>query len=610
MIEKVVGSIYSVLEENEFLSESDKSIFQKSPLEFFSVQYKKMWDDFQILVSTCISSGLFTDEEYKEILNMYLYPHNVKKKNIKMCTKEEILAMIDSKENLYLKLDGRSIPKDDDNFYFDIQLLRFSYSKGSDLYITTDKKNWKICSMIRFKIFWEMVVQDDSWRHYPKEEAKEIEFFDHVRMYLWGTLANMKPDKKQIEQSSWFDRDFYNDGNVRSYRVNMIPVRCYWVLYPQYSVRWTSEADAVDLTKLKILPFMIDKLQAIMNDKRAGWNLLTWPTGSWKSTTIYWMLNLIDRSKINCISVEKPIESPMSWVCQTEEDAVPWAKWDRYTFNEALNAMLRQNPDLAFIWEMRDKEEIHGWVRFWIVWSKMISTIHTNSFAHTIVRLINEWVNRSVVATWITSITSMRLIKELCPKCSILDPDNEAHLRKIKLAFWRGKYVFNKSLKNFLQNADIDVLETFYYEMPKKVRIIWETDFDEIIVILEKNIENIRKIDTKEEKIDYILDLLKEYPNPKLSKEIDGIIKNASIRKAHKDWCIHCKHTWYVGKISVIESDILDRQTQDFINDPNSNIMELEDYLLDKWFINMKMYWYLLVMLWRTSMDYLNEFVK
>ncbi|MFA5525111.1 MAG: ATPase, T2SS/T4P/T4SS family [Tissierellales bacterium] len=166
--------------------------------------------------------------------------------------------------------------------------------------------------------------------------------------------------------------------------------------------------------------------------------LVTGPTGSGKSTTLYTVLKDLNDEEKNIITVEDPVEYKLEGINQVQVNVK-----SGLTFAKGLRSILRQDPDIIMIGEIRDSETAEIAVRASITGHLVLSTLHTNDTASTVVRLIDMGVEPYLVSTSIIGIISQRLVKKLCPSCKTtyepsiqekkilgLKPENEAILYK------------------------------------------------------------------------------------------------------------------------------------------------------------------------------------
>ena len=140
--------------------------------------------------------------------------------------------------------------------------------------------------------------------------------------------------------------------------------------------------------------------------------LVTGPTGSGKSTTLYTALSELNTEDINIITVEDPVEANLDGVNQVQVNA----KADM-TFASALRSILRQDPDIIMIGEIRDEETAEIAVQASITGHLVVSTLHTNSAAGTITRMLNMGVEGYLLADSVIGVIAQRLVRRLCPNC-------------------------------------------------------------------------------------------------------------------------------------------------------------------------------------------------
>ena len=140
--------------------------------------------------------------------------------------------------------------------------------------------------------------------------------------------------------------------------------------------------------------------------------LVTGPTGSGKSTTLYTALSELNQEDVNIITVEDPVEANIDGINQVHVNAKA-----NLTFASALRSILRQDPDIIMIGEIRDGETAGIAVQASITGHLVVSTLHTNSAAGTIGRLIDMGVESYLLADAIVGIMAQRLVRRLCPQC-------------------------------------------------------------------------------------------------------------------------------------------------------------------------------------------------
>lgn len=148
--------------------------------------------------------------------------------------------------------------------------------------------------------------------------------------------------------------------------------------------------------------------------------LVTGATGSGKSTTVYSILQRLNKEDTNIITVEDPIEMDIEGINQVQVNSEIGL-----TFATALRSILRQDPNIIMIGEIRDTETAKIAVRASITGHLVLSTIHTNNSLNTIERLLDMDVERYLLSSALTGIISQKLARRLCPKCKALRKTNE-----------------------------------------------------------------------------------------------------------------------------------------------------------------------------------------
>ncbi|MCY6370914.1 GspE/PulE family protein [Clostridium ganghwense] len=155
----------------------------------------------------------------------------------------------------------------------------------------------------------------------------------------------------------------------------------------------------------------MDKLERIIKSPY-GIILATGPTGSGKSTTLYTLLTELNSGERNIVTVENPVEYTIDGVNQVNVNTKAGM-----TFASGLRAILRQDPDIVMIGEIRDAETAQISVRAAITGHLVLSTIHTNDTASTIARLMDMGIESYLLASSVSGLISQRLVRKICPKC-------------------------------------------------------------------------------------------------------------------------------------------------------------------------------------------------
>lgn len=161
--------------------------------------------------------------------------------------------------------------------------------------------------------------------------------------------------------------------------------------------------------------------------KPNGMILTTGPTGSGKTTTLYTFLKKINSPKIKIITVEDPIEYHLTGISQTRID-----KLKKYDFSNALKAILRQDPDVIMVGEIRDLETAETAIHASLTGHLVFSTLHTNNAAGTIPRLIDLGAKPNLIGPAVNAAMAQRLVRKLCPASKFDDAPTEKEKEIIK----------------------------------------------------------------------------------------------------------------------------------------------------------------------------------
>lgn len=172
-------------------------------------------------------------------------------------------------------------------------------------------------------------------------------------------------------------------------------------------------------------------------DRPNGILLVTGPTGSGKTTTLYAALNRLNDRRSNIMTIEDPIEYELDGVAQTQVNPRT-----ELTFARGLRAILRQDPDVIMVGEIRDQETAQVAVRSSMTGHFVLSTLHTNSAIGSITRLIDMGVERYLLAPMVVGLIAQRLVRRLCPECRAPDHATEADVAILDGAVSLGDPLF------------------------------------------------------------------------------------------------------------------------------------------------------------------------
>ncbi len=222
-------------------------------------------------------------------------------------------------------------------------------------------------------------------------------------------LGGMDIAEKRAPQDGRFTYRFGPSGQAIDIRLATLPTK--------YGERMTVRMLALQTESLTLerLGMSVPDLAAFSTAiaKPHGLILLTGPTGSGKTTTLYAAIRkLIGQREQNIVTVEDPIEYEISGVAQVEVDSA-----DKVSFSKALRSILRHDPDVVMIGEIRDRETADVAIKAALTGHLVFSTLHTNSAASAITRLADMGVDRYLIAATLRLAVAQRLVRRLCAHC-------------------------------------------------------------------------------------------------------------------------------------------------------------------------------------------------
>ncbi|GAB6067513.1 hypothetical protein JCM13664_08310 [Methylothermus subterraneus] len=222
-------------------------------------------------------------------------------------------------------------------------------------------------------------------------------------------LAGMDIAEKRAPQDGSFTKSFASHARPIDFRVATLPTK--------YGERMTLRLLALDTDSLTLDKLGLSERHRLAVERflqrNQGTMILTGPTGSGKTTTLYACIRaLLNRRNLNVITVEDPIEYEISGVAQAEVDAA-----DKVSFAKALRSILRHDPDAIMIGEIRDLETADTAIKAALTGHLVFSTLHTNSAAGSITRLIDMGVAPFLVGASLRLAIAQRLVRRLCPHC-------------------------------------------------------------------------------------------------------------------------------------------------------------------------------------------------
>ena len=276
--------------------------------------------------------------------------------------------------------------------FINMLLERAALTKASDIHIKPNEKDIRI----RMRIDGEL---------------REVARVEHVALNTIisriKVLSNLNIAEKRIPQDGAFT--YKGKDCLLELRVSILPS-----LFGESCVMRVIDKNAAeyDFSLLGMSDEDEDVFRKMIN-RPDGLILVTGPTGSGKSTTLYTALRELNRPAVNIITVEDPVESPIKDINQVQVNSQVGLN-----FSAALRSILRHDPDIIFIGEIRDNETAQIAVRSSITGHLVLSTLHTNDALSAVMRLCDMGIEKYLVTSALSGVVAQRLLKRVCPECS------------------------------------------------------------------------------------------------------------------------------------------------------------------------------------------------
>lgn len=272
----------------------------------------------------------------------------------------------------------------------------------------------------------------------------QLEHYSQINLHIYTELvsrlkvmAYLDIAEKRAPQDGRFSHQFVSGSRRVDVRVATLPTkygeRITMRLLAVQTDSLTLERLGFDLAHKQMIEAFLRRIQGLM--------IMTGPTGSGKTTTLYAAIRmLLEERRVNIITIEDPIEYEINGIAQCEVDSA-----DKVSFAKALRSILRHDPDVVMIGEIRDKETADIAIKAALTGHMVLGTLHTNSAAATVTRLIDMGVEPYLVAAALRLAVAQRLLRRLCVYCRIPRPLTELEAISINRPELAGQLIHDPS---------------------------------------------------------------------------------------------------------------------------------------------------------------------
>jgi len=309
-------------------------------------------------------------------------------------------------------------------------ILKYAIDQGaSDIHIEPTEKD----VIVRYRI--------DGILHNAMVLPKKLQLGVIARIKV---LSNLKLDEHRLPQDGRFKIE--TEDYKISFRVSLLPV------YDGEKIVMRLLREETSKKTLDSLGIRGDALEAVKRalKKPVGMFLVTGPTGSGKTTTLYTAMEILNTEEVNISTIEDPIEYRMPKVNQTQVRSAIGM-----TFAAGLRALLRQDPNIIMVGEIRDGETASLAVNAALTGHLVLSTLHTNSAAGALPRLIDMGVEPFLISSTVNAILAQRLVRRLC------EEKTEYNLTDDQIKSLSHQFDMDKILKTLIKEKVVDAKSTW-----------------------------------------------------------------------------------------------------------------------------------------------------
>ena len=414
LVPEKVSRLYHVIPVSKIGSRM--TVAMSDPLDIFAL------DDLKILTKYEIDPVLATDKDIKEAIATYYGEEMLSiNKIVQDVGSDDIEVMSGNEDEERYDVSSLAIESQKAPILkmVDVIVSEALKRRASDIHIEPLEKDMRI----RYRIDGALT----EFLHLPKTNQAAV--LTRVKI-----MSDMDITEWRLPQDGRFKVRM--DEREIDFRVSTLPL-----VHGEKVVCRVLDKQSIKVSpeKLGFLPKTLEELREAIS-KPYGMFLVTGPTGSGKSTTLYSILNILNTPEKNIVTIEDPIEYELMGITQVQVKSEIGL-----TFASGLRAFLRQAPDIVMVGEIRDFETADIAIKASLTGQLLLSTLHTNDAPSAVTRLIDMGIEPFLVASSVVFICAQRLMRRVCPNCREPVEISKETLSKIgyseknKATFYRGK---------------------------------------------------------------------------------------------------------------------------------------------------------------------------
>jgi type IV pilus assembly protein PilB len=381
-------------------------------------------DEIRMKTNLIIEPAVTTEEEIKKAMDQYYGAKGTLEEVMKSIGVEKLPA-----EEAELKVEELQERAEEPAIIklVNLVIMKAIREGASDIHIEPEEKALKL----RFRV--------DGILHEESSAPKHLQSTIISRVKI---MSNLNIAERRVAQDGRFTIKI--EGREIDVRVSCIPT-----IYGENVVLRLLDVSSalLELSQLGFPEEVLNRYQRLVS-RTHGIILVTGPTGSGKTTTLYGSLDKINTVEKNIITIEDPVEYKLQGIRQIQVNPKV-----NLTFATGLRSILRQDPDIIMVGEIRDYETAEIAIHAALTGHLVFSTLHTNDASGAITRLIDMGTEPFLVSSSIIGILAQRLVRKICENCKeeytpteealrdigLLDKGTKGERRKVKIKFYRGK---------------------------------------------------------------------------------------------------------------------------------------------------------------------------